>query len=246
MSNNCKNLERPPIILAVMELKFRPESDFDVSFLKSNDGKLLEIYPKRSDNFSGNINLPTPIDGISTAKVSSKQIGYTYLNQDKTQKIAVTKENIVFAIEGSYDGWDDFKSKGLFAFSNFKHVLNLSSIERTSVRVINKLSLPSSNAPEDYFNTLITVRKGTIEDSISSYFIKYTKQISDYSIKANVIQSLEDSEDDKYNFIFDIDVLSHDVIKYDTDKLELILSKIREIKNSIFFKNLTKKTLELL
>lgn len=229
-----------------MELRIQPQSDFDVSFLKSNDSKLVELYPKRSENFTGNINLPAPIVGISTAQVSSKQVGYTYINRDKSKKIIVTKENIVFAMEGTYNGWENFKNDGLFVLSNFKHVLDISSINRTSVRIINKLSLPSSNPPEDYFNTLITARKDTIDEQIDSYFIKYAMQIPDFAIKTNVIQSLEDSDDGIYNFIFDIDVLSHERISYDVKKIELILEKIREIKNSIFFKNLTEKTLNLL
>jgi len=246
MTKTWENIERPPIVLAVMEVRFQPKSKFDVSFLKSNDSKLLEHYPKRSDNFSGNINLPAPNPGISTAQISSQQVGYTYINQDKTQKIAVTNEHIVFAMEGKYTGWEDFKREGLFVLSNFKHILDISTIHRTSVRIINKLSLPSSNPPEDYFNTLITARKDTIEDTIDSYFIKYTQRIPEYSIRTNVIQSLEDIEDDNFNFIFDIDVLSHEVIDYNVETIEAILIKIREIKNSIFFKNLTDKTKQLL
>jgi len=161
-------------------------------------------------------------------------------------KIAVTDEHIVFAMEGKYSGWEDFKNEGLFVLSNFKHVLDISTIQRTSVRIINKLSLPSSNPPEDYFNTLISARKDTIEDTIDSYFIKYTQRVPEYSIRTNVIQSLEDIEEDNYNFIFDIDVLSHEVIDYNVETLEAILIKIREIKNSIFFKNLTDKTKQLL
>jgi len=116
MIKTWEKIERPPIVLAVMEVRFQPKSKFDVSFLKSNDSKLLEHYPKRSDNFSGNINLPAPNQGISTAQISSQQLGYTYINQDKTQKIALT-EHIVFAMEGKYSGWEDFKNEGLFVLS---------------------------------------------------------------------------------------------------------------------------------
>jgi len=244
MADKWQKLDNPPVVLAVMEIKFQLKSDIDISFLKKNDSKILTDYPKRTDNFTGNINLPVPSDGISTAQVSSKQIGYTYLNKSKSKKIVISKENSIFAIEGKYPGWDDFKKEGINIIENFKQVLDLSLITRVSIRFINKLILTNSNRPEDYFNTLITAREGTTENSVNSYYIKYTTHKPNSKIRTNVIQSLEENKEDKYSFVFDIDVLCHNNIEYSDLKLDEKLEEIRDIKNSIFFKNLTKKTFE--
>jgi len=246
MTDKWPKLDNPPVVLAVMEIRFQLKSDIDVVALKKDDSQLLLKYPNRSDNFKGNINLPTPTAGISTAKISSKQVGYSYLNLEKTHKLVITKENLIFAIEGVYPGWPEFKEEGLDVIHNFKHILSDSIITRVSMRFVNRINIQISTIPEDYFNTSISAREGTIEYPIDSYFFKYSTQIPNTKINSNVIQSLEEKSESDYSFVFDIDVLCHERNEFSIINFANKLEELREVKNDIFFKNLTKKTLEQL
>lgn len=246
MSQHWPEIKNPPVILAILEVRFSLNNDISISKLKKNDAIIREQYPNRHDHFTGNINLPPPTAGTSTAEVTSQQVGYNYLNDDKTKKIFITKENLVITSEGSYDGWGNFKQNGLDIISAYKDILENATITRVSIRYINKLQLPATINPEEYFNTYIAAREGTIENPIDSYFLKYRMDFPGRPIKSNVIQSLEEKDSENYKFIFDIDVLSHEELVYDLNNFGQILDDLRDIKNDIFFKNLTETALKKL
>lgn len=246
MSQGWPKLKNPPVILAVFEIKYQVGSEFDVSVLKRNDDIIKEEFPIRLDNLKGNINLPSPTPGLSTAQVSSQHIGYIYQNQEKTKKIVISKDDFVFATEGSYPGWNEFKSNGLKCVGFFNHILKSAEINRVSIRFINLIKVKELDNPLDYFNTIISTKDGVIEYPVTSYFHKYVMAVPDSKIVVNVIQSLEEKQDSEFHFIFDIDVLDHDRFSYNLSKLDTILENIRNHKNSVFFKNLTEKTINLL
>ena len=245
MTKKWLKLNKPPIILAVMEIKFQLTDNMEVHFLKKNDSNILQEYPIRSENFTGNINLPFPAPGISSAQVSSKQIGYTYINKEKTRKFTISKENIVYTTEGLYLGWDVFKKQCLELINYYKHILKDSIIIRISIRFINRINFDQINSPLDYFNTTIAAKDGVINYPIDLYSFKYVMHIPDTNIKVNVIQSLEEKNESENNFVFDIDVLCHDIKTYDETDFSEVLEKLREIKNEVFFNNITEKTLKM-
>ncbi len=246
MSDGWKKLKHPPVVLAVFEIQYKAGVDFDVTVLKRKDDKIKEIYPERIDNIKGNINLPSPAPGLSTAQISTQQVGYTYLNKETNSKIVITKDSFVFAIEGSYPGWDSFKLKGLSGVNYFSHIFDSSMVNRVSLRFINHIKIKSIESPLDYFNTLISAKEGVIEYPVDSYFHKYVMSVPNTNIKINVIQSLEEKQNNDFDFIFDIDVLCHDVFPFKLSELDKSLEIIRHHKNTIFFKNLTQKTISLL
>jgi hypothetical protein len=80
-------LENPPVILAVMEIKFQMPHEFDVNTIKKHDAAIRNVLPDRQENIAGNINLPKPSLGISTAQVSTQHVGYSYASPDKSYKL---------------------------------------------------------------------------------------------------------------------------------------------------------------
>jgi uncharacterized protein (TIGR04255 family) len=246
MPDKWPQLENPPVILAVMEIKFQMPPEFDVNTIKRNDAAVRKELPDRQDNIAGNINLPKPSLGISTAQVSSQHVGYSYASQDKSYKLGATKDQINFIIEGKYPGWEVFKSTGLRLINSFSHYISDVVINRFSIRFINKLNIKEITTVNEYFNTAISAKEGTIVHPIDSYFFRYTMRIPDSPIHVNVNQSLEEKGINGFDFVFDIDVLCQNTAKYRNLDLTKGMEDIRDIKNQVFFSNLTEKTLKLL
>jgi uncharacterized protein (TIGR04255 family) len=240
------NLPNPPVVLAVFELRYRTEVGFNIKRFLENEGVIQRKYPERVNKVHGNINLPALTMGISTAQVSSQQTGYVFLSSDKLKKITISTESLVFTLEGAYPGWDEFKSTAIETVNYFQDFLADKEIFRTSIRFINRFTLPDSDDPTEYFNTVITASKGVMEDPIDSYFFRYIRSIPKTEIKVIVNNSLEDIVEGMSNFIFDIDVLCHEHFIFRIDYLSEKLERIRAEKNEIFFKNITKKTLEII
>ncbi len=247
MPDKWPKLENPPIILAVMEIKFQLPDNFDVNIIKRNDAAIRHELPERQDNIAGNINLPRPSVGVSSAQISSQHVGYTYISKDKQYKLGASKEHLNFIIEGKYPGWDIFKEKGIRFINSFSHYFSEAIIDRYSIRFINKINIKEIKSITDYFNTSISAKDGTIAYPIDSYFFRYVMRIPDSPIHVNVNQSLEEKGIvNGFDFVFDIDVLCQNNSKFKDLNLNDGLEKIREIKNQVFFDNLTQKTLNLL
>ncbi len=246
MRRDWQKLNNPPVILAAMEIRYMLPKDFKVSILKKDEEFININLPDRLDNFTGNINMPNPTEGLSTAQVTNKQTGYIYLNKEKNKRLLISNENISYVIEGKYPGWEVFIKECLDYIDHFKQILGDIVILRMSIRFINRLMFNELNAIEDYFNVAISASEGTIEYPIDTYFIKYGIHIPETGIRANVVQSLEERSADSYLFIFDIDVLHDMQENFYSINFEENFEELRNLKNDIFFKNLTAKTLKTL
>src|SRR5664280_1275861 len=123
MKKSWKTLKNPPIILAVVELRFKLPEKYNIINLKRNDAGLIKKYPTRVDNITGNINIPGPVIGLSMATVDSRQVGYIYTNADKSRKVIISKENLVYAQEGKYSDWNSFKQEWSEIVNHFADTL---------------------------------------------------------------------------------------------------------------------------
>jgi uncharacterized protein (TIGR04255 family) len=246
MKKSWPTLKKPPILLAVAELRFRLHEKFDVLDLKRNDMDLFKKYPTRSDNFAGNINMPGPTAGLSTATIDSRQVGYTYANADNSRKVIISKENLVYIQEGKYTDWTSFKNEWSEIVGHFSAILSGLQIERVSIRFINQFVVTEMTSPLDYFNTSISAKDGVIKYPVDLYFFRYILRIPDTAIRVIVANTLQEITNTNFTFIFDIDVLNDEHFKFDIERLSNLMEDLREVKNETFFNNITEKTLTLI
>lgn len=237
-------LNNTPIILSAMEIRY-DQIDFSTSDLKKKDSFISSLFPVRRDNFTGDIRIPSPTEGVSTAQVSSKQVGYTYQNPQKLESLIVTDDRILYEIDTTYPGWETFIQTCNSLFNHFQFFLKGRIISRISIRFINKLNLKNVQSIDEYFNIGISAKEGIIEHPLDSYFLKYSHQIPDSNLNVNVSQSLAQKQGELFTFIFDIDVLDNVNRIMESKDFIQVLNGIREIKNQIFFKSLTSKTLQV-
>jgi len=246
MKKNWPTLKKPPILLAVAELRFKLHEKFDVLDLKRNDMDLLKKYPTRVDNFTGNINMPGPTAGLSTATIDSRQVGYIYTNADNSRKVIISLENIAYIQEGKYTDWASFKNEWSEIISHFSFILKGLNIERVSIRFINQFVVTEMTSPLDYFNTSISAKDGVIKYPVDLYFYRYILRIPETMIRVIVANTLQEITNTNFTFIFDIDVLNDGHFKFDVKLLSDLMEDLREVKNETFFNNITEKTLSLI
>lgn len=247
MANIWPKLKNPPVDVALFQLKYNIGETTLNDFLKV-EHDIKKLFPKRADNITANIGLPSSsiplgiskITGTSNAKLSS----YTFYTEDQKRKLTITDNSISLVDENKYTGWDNFESNICEILNILSPVISLHVINRISIRFINQFELPDFNDPEQYFKTMIsTNEEGAVPYPVKQYGFKILLNIdtNTYSI---VNQNIDNSSD-KYIYIFDIDVLNKTNIIYDLDIIRQTLAKLREIKNNIFFGNLTQRIIDL-
>ncbi|MBO1362322.1 TIGR04255 family protein [Prevotella sp. A2931] len=249
VTKQWSKLEKAPVVVAMCQIKF-DESNVAIDDFLRFDANLRRYLPERNHNIAASISLKTntpiplgkaPIKGISDTKVT----GYLYFSKDQKEKLEISTDGITYTSEAAYMGWDNFKTTVLKYTELFKPILETVAIKRTSIRFINQFEITEFDDPAEYFNTVIssTGDERHLPYPLLKYGFRMTVDVKEgvYSI----INQNVDKKTDKYTYIFDIDVLNRNNLLYTSDSLECVLEDLRNIKNTIFFNNITDKTIAL-
>lgn len=242
-------LKNPPVIMAIFQLKFDIGAVTISDYLKC-DKKLRLKLPLRNDNIHSNINMPAtkPIIGGIVKVVgtqNSEVTAHTFYTPDQKLKLQLESDNILFIDETKYSGWDHFINQIKEYLEILKPVLVEKEVKRVSMRFINQFVFDEFDDPTEYFTTTLssTNEKG-FPFPISKYGFRMIMKNPNENIHAIVNQNVETPLPNKFNYIFDIDVLAKTGHLYDIEYIESVILELREFKNEIFFQNLTSKTLE--
>lgn len=116
------------------------------------------------------------------------------------------------------------------------------TIRRTSIRFINQFKFDDFSDPTLYFNSQIASTGDGMLFPLMKYGFRLTYDIEEgvYSIVNQNAEHLPD----KFVYIFDIDVLNRNNLLFELNTIDDTLESLRDIKNRIFFGNVTDKTLE--
>lgn len=246
MDNKWPSLAKPPVVTAIFQLKFDNGSVKVDDYLKY-DHIFMRDFQKRSDNIESSLSFgPATKIPLGKAQVSgvtnTRRIGYVYITTDQKEKLSLSENDITYTTEKPYEGWTVFKEKVLKVLGILSPMMENVTVRRTSIRFINQFKFDEFSDPTAYFNTQVSSTVGAMPFPIMRYGFRITYDIEEgvYSIVNQNAEHLPE----KYVYIFDIDVLNRNNILYDVASLGETMEGLRDIKNTIFFGNVTKKTLE--
>jgi len=248
-SMKWKTLNNPPIVVTLFQIKYVATS-LELNRFLSYDTQIKHHFPIRSDNphvginIGGSIPLGTSQTTVTTdAKIQS----YTYFSADQKSRLEISTDTITFIDEHKYLGWEHFKEKTKSYLSIVSGALSGNcEIIRTSIRFINRFIFNSFENPQDYFNTHISsAENNQLPYPLRQYGFRLVTDIPDTDIYSLVNQSIEVIPANKYMYTFDIDVLDKQHLFFDINTICENIEILREVKNRIFFNNLTQKTLDL-
>lgn len=242
-------LANPPVAMALFQLKFDP-AVLKLEGFNSYDAVIKNILPNRRDNLQIGLDLKgekihlgkSTITGQSDTRLK----GSVYFSDDQKVKLELSDGTITYIDERKYISWDNFQQGALRIVSLMKELLGNLEVVRTSIRFINRFSVTEFNAPEDYFNILISGKEETsLPYPLRQYSYRLTIDVPDTEIYSIVNHSIENVRPDLFSFTLDIDVLDCQRIFFAEKTLVDVMDGLREVKNTIFFKMLTQKSLDL-
>jgi len=246
MDEKWPSLAKPPVVTAIFQLKFDNGSVKVEDYLKY-DHIIMRDFQKRSENIESSLSFgPATKIPLGKAQVSgvsnTRRIGYVYVTTDQKEKLSLSENDITFTTEKPYEGWNVFKEKVLKVLGILSPMMENVTVRRTSIRFINQFKFDEFSDPTAYFNTQVSSTVGAMPFPIMRYGFRITYDIEEgiYSIVNQNAEHLPE----KYVYIFDIDVLNRNNLLYDVASLGEAMEGLRNIKNTIFFGNVTEKTLE--
>lgn len=246
MQNKWPTLTKAPIDVALFQLKF-DMGDSEISDFRRYDSGFRTEFPINKADYSSEINIPgsrIPL-GVSQVTGTSKTriTGYTYISQDQKSKIAIGEGSFTFIDEHQYKDWNAFVENINKHLSVVQPILNGHVMTRISVRFINRFVFDEFTNPLDYFRTAVSASDPeAVPYPVGKYSFNMNIPIDDSTY--SIVKQDFDRVADKVNYIFDIDVLTRCNLMFDQGIIVDSLTKLREIKDNIFFGNITEKLIE--
>jgi len=173
---------------------------------------------------------------------NTRRTGYVYFTTDQKEKLSLSESDITYTTEKPYEGWGVFKENVLKILKTLASIMENVTVRRTSIRFINQFKFDEFDDPTVYFNSQVFSTEGAMPYPLMKYGFRLTYDI-DEGIYAIVNQNAEHLPE-KFVYIFDIDVLNRNNLLFEINTLDETMEGLRNIKNRIFFENVTKKTLE--
>lgn len=241
-------LNYPPVVVAIFQLKYKALGIKLDDFLRF-DVQLKHNLPNRSNNINVGIDVEGSSIQLGVSKISATsdaQIGsYIYFSKDQKVKLEISEDTITFIDERPYKDWSFFKKSTLDTVQILSDILNKAEITRTSIRFINRFEFENFDNPQEYFNTLISSNDRELPYPLVQYGFRLIMNIPNTDIHSIVNQNVENLRANSFAYTFDIDVLDRQNLIFDVETLEMSMENLRDIKNEIFFNNITDKTKNL-
>jgi uncharacterized protein (TIGR04255 family) len=247
MEKQWPKLQKPPIVMVICQVVF--DNKETVSLSSNVVASIRKTLPKefinRHTNIDLNLSAPLPL-GESTVKggANTRISAHVYHTDDQKKKLEIALNRITYTDETPYSGFDELRKSVDLYLSSLNDYLKDTSVKRVSLRFINRFSLDEFSDATKYFKTVISSTEDDVMSyPVAGYSFKWTSQIPE-NTRAIVNQELSHGVD-KYEYLFDIDVLCDNNLLYDKETILSITDKLRIIKNDLFFSNLTPKTIAL-
>jgi uncharacterized protein (TIGR04255 family) len=245
---NWITFSKPPIEEALLDLRTDLPAKVDLARLEEFHNCIRERFPTKRDRFEfqGSIQLKgggPPEMGPS----SYKRVGFIFLSPDGKRVVQARLDGFSFSQLRPYESWQSLLEEAKGLWSKYLELVQPSMVTRVALRYINRITI---NLPmEDLKEYILTypVTAPGMPGIFSEFFMRIVMPVPESDATAIVLLATEPPKAGagKLTLVFDIDAFCRSNLDPKSEELWTRLEKLRDLKNTIFFKSTTKKAKEL-
>ncbi len=241
-----RHLKKAPITEAIIDFRVQLPGDFDVSVFKKLHGSLQRDYPKIEERKQSDYAFSfRPGQAAKSVAFKEDIQGYFFRSDDKKKIAQFRRDGFTFNRLKPYTSWKDVFEEASRLWNIYLETVPQQEITRIATRYVNKLHLPGPHvAFSEYFSKPPDVPDG-LPELMPEYFSRMVLRDEKQNLQAIIIQKIEPWREDKLPVIFDIDVFEASPDGLPADDILERFDKLRKMKNDIFFRSLTDKTIQL-
>jgi len=255
-------LTKAPIVEAIIDLRVRLPSEFDIARFKTLHSQFQTDYPKVEDQKVVEHKFEHAPGKQTSHSVQDHGIqGYLFRSADDANVVQFRRNGFTFNRLKPYTSWEQVFPEATRFWKLYVETCRPIEISRIAVRYINRLMLPGPHLDySDYLSappalpgsatsslTRLHPEMSTGPRFVSGFVSRVVINDPDAHITAAVVQALEPPSEDRYiPVILDIDVFQQNVSNLDAVAVLNRFGKLRDIKNRVFFGSITDKTFEML
>lgn len=241
-------LNRAPITEAIVDIRARPSEGTTLDLLKQAVNKTKDDYPIQNERRKWESKLELKADGPNATTADLGVDGFLCQSADQKKVAQFRLDGFTFSHLKPYPGWDAVITEAKRLWTVYRDCAKPVAIERVAVRYINIIQLPLPLASlNDYLKSLPNDLIPTFKFNLNRFIFSVAGELPDQQVGVIATQALEPVQNLPHcNVIFDIDVFKPAETSASDDLIWASINSLREIKNQIFFEQLTDKTIELL
>jgi len=237
-------LKKAPITEALIDIRVKLPSDFDVKDIHSMYEPIKEEYPETQEQRISEVKFELKTKGF-VKPLSDKINGYRYISSDKKQIVQAKMDGFTFSRLHPYIKWEELRNEAYRLWQLYKGITSPESITRVAVRYINNLNIPMPIKDfSDYLTAPPTVPEG-LPQEVSSFLSRIVMHEPTIGASAIITQALEQIVTDKVPIILDIDVFKLQPEGIAEKDAWEIMGKLRHFKNKVFFSSITDNLKEM-
>lgn len=202
-----KRYRNPPIEEALVEFRFTPGQDWDLTIPGKLHEKVKATYPGKPRQQRLLQALVRAEIGQPPGMSVEEGIGRVQLvDADAHRLLSLGPDALSVNVLRPYDGWEVFKPRIHAALRAYAEVSGVEKISRIGVRYINKVVVPEPNVdPSKYFLCAPPVPAG-LPSRVTSFLYR-TEHVFDDDVKLMLTFATIAGEPGSSSFLLDLDVI---------------------------------------
>lgn len=240
-----RHLANAPITEAIIDLRVRPAPGFQVAHLATAGSLFPEKYPIIETQTVHTQTLLIQPGRNTSSKVTEEQgiRGYNLVSEDRLSRGQFRIDGFTFNRLKPYTSWEEVIEEARSLWEKYLTLAQPIEVLRIGTRYINHITLPLPI--EDFAEYLHTtpVLPSEIPQEVLQFLTRVSVYDAEKDITADITQVLEPGlNPEGVTLIFDIDCYSSAQFAPDQAEIWATFDLLRGLKNDVFFRSLTDKT----
>lgn len=232
---------RPPIVEAVVELRFASEIALEVAVRAAS--RLSDRYPTSLSDYQ----VIGQIEAGGASTVRQREIARRLVSEDQADTLIVGVGNIIFSRSAPYPGWDAFISRVRDETDALLPKLTGARINQIGLRYINRIDVVSkadiSFTPGQYVRFIPLLPNGSVVGGFTMQ-VEMPTSVEGRQIRL-ATATVESPVPNAFGLLVDIDVIHHVATGISKNHVWDMLGEMRVMKNQFFEAAITDAAREL-
>jgi len=244
-----EHLKNAPITEAVIDFRVKLPSDFKITEFSSLKDDLRNKYPTVKERQTSESKFGIKEGKPFTSFPSKMELrGYQFISSDDKNIAQFRMDGFTFNRLKPYTNWNSVMAEAKSLWALYVEKSNPEFVTRIATRYINHLNIPLPiTGLSDYLVSPPKIPHNLDESLlVTSFLNKIVIRNPKTNILVNITQALDKSLDENHVIIIlDIDAFVKKSYKVDDEDMWRTFDQLRKMKNEIFFKSITNKTVSL-
>jgi uncharacterized protein (TIGR04255 family) len=243
IESSYPQLSRPPLREAIIDVRLRDE--LPMAFVDRLRALSVPGFEKVGELKVGGFKFEVASGRPSQASVVTDEVqGIRLQSADAARTLQYRRNGMTLSVLKNYKAWEPFRDAAHELWQRFLGISGGGAVGRLAVRYINAIEVPIGANFDDYLTAAPRVPE-PLPQLYTSFLQRIVIPFAEAEAYAIITEALEQPTESTVPTVLDIDVASNCAIDSLAPEIWDRLSRLRLIKNRIFFASLTARALEV-